>query len=109
MLSFCIFILIVSISHSSTTSYCHISSEFVGYYFRPTVFVCVLLGNLLVFLSLNCDKVAGDLTWFFRFSIELVVQIMGVAAYMLWRCLVLGRCVLSIIPFLAVLNKVHSA
>jgi hypothetical protein len=49
---------------------------------------------------------AGDLTWFFRFSIESVVRITGITAYMLIRSPRLGACALSIIPIVAAVNKV---
>eukprot|EP00547_Thalassionema_nitzschioides_P018253 CAMPEP_0194248656 /NCGR_PEP_ID=MMETSP0158-20130606/18811_1 /TAXON_ID=33649 /ORGANISM="Thalassionema nitzschioides, Strain L26-B" /LENGTH=672 /DNA_ID=CAMNT_0038985003 /DNA_START=465 /DNA_END=2480 /DNA_ORIENTATION=- len=64
-------------------------------------------GELSSRLSSDCGEMAGDLTWFFRFSIESVVRIVGIAAYMLLRCPTLGGCALSIVPFVAVLNKVY--
>jgi len=48
---------------------------------------------------------AGDLTWFFRFSIESVVRIVGIATYMLLRSPLLGACALSIVPLVAAINK----
>lgn len=38
-------------------------------------------------------------------SIESVVRITGITAYMLVRCPLLGACALSIVPFVAVVNK----
>ena len=35
-------------------------------------------------LNNDCSEMAGDLTWFFRFSIESMVRISGIAAYMLF-------------------------
>ena len=48
-----------------------------------------------------------DLTWFFRFSIESIVRISGITAYMMIRCPRLGGCALSIIPVVAVVNKYY--
>jgi len=62
-------------------------------------------GELSSRLSSDCGEMAGDLTWFFRFSIESVVRITGITAYMLVRCPLLGACALSIVPFVAVVNK----
>mmetsp|Transcript_27336 Transcript_27336/g.41361 ORF Transcript_27336/g.41361 Transcript_27336/m.41361 type:complete len:854 (-) Transcript_27336:1618-4179(-) len=64
-------------------------------------------GDLSSRLSSDCGEMAGDLTWFFRFSIESVVRIVGIAIYMLLRCPILGGCALSIVPFVAVLNKLY--
>jgi ABC-type multidrug transport system fused ATPase/permease subunit len=50
---------------------------------------------------------AGDLTWFFRFSIESVVRILGITGYMLLRSPMLGACALSLAPFIAVINKLY--
>jgi ABC-type multidrug transport system fused ATPase/permease subunit len=50
---------------------------------------------------------AGDLTWFFRFSIESVVRIVGITAYMLWRSPILAGCALCIIPVVATINKFY--
>jgi ABC-type multidrug transport system fused ATPase/permease subunit len=40
-------------------------------------------------------------------SIEAVVQITGITAYMLIRCPRLGACALSIIPIVAIVNKYY--
>ena len=50
---------------------------------------------------------AGDLTWFFRFSIESIVRITGIVSYMLIRCPVLGLCAITIIPVVALVNKMY--
>ena len=84
--------------HSFRTSCCNISSKFVGHYARPMVFVCTWLGILLLRLSLDCGKMPCDLTWFFWFSIEMVLRIMGIATFMLWCCPVLDGFVLIIVP-----------
>lgn len=54
---------------------------------------------------INSSEMAGDLTWFFRFSIESVVRITGIASYMLIRSPTLAACALSIAPVVAVVNK----
>jgi ABC-type multidrug transport system fused ATPase/permease subunit len=64
-------------------------------------------GELSSRLNSDCSEMAGDLTWFFRFSIEAVVRITGITAYMLIRSPVLGACALSIIPAVAVINKLY--
>lgn len=64
-------------------------------------------GELASRISNDCSEMAGDLTWFFRFSIESVVRITGITAYMMVRCPTLGCCALSIIPAVAVINKFY--
>ena len=46
-------------------------------------------------------------TWFFRFSIESVVRITGITAYMILRSPKLGACAISIVPVVAVVNKYY--
>ena len=60
-------------------------------------------------LNSDCNEMAGDLTWFFRFSIESVVRITGITAYMLFRSPILGATALSIVVPLvvAVINKLY--
>jgi len=64
-------------------------------------------GELSSRLNSDCGEMAGDLTWFFRFSIESVVRITGITAYMLVRCPQLGACVISIVPLVATINKYY--
>ena len=64
-------------------------------------------GDLASRLSSDCGEMSGDLTWFFRFSIESVVRITGITVYMLIRCPILGGCALSIVPVVAIVNKVY--
>jgi ABC-type multidrug transport system fused ATPase/permease subunit len=64
-------------------------------------------GELASRLNSDCSEMAGDLTWFFRFSIESVVRITGITAYMLIRSPILGTCALSIVPLVAVINKIY--
>jgi ABC-type multidrug transport system fused ATPase/permease subunit len=64
-------------------------------------------GDLVSRLSSDCGAMAGDLTWFFRFSIESVVRITGIAIYMLVRCPTLGAYALAIVPVVAVVNKLY--
>jgi ABC-type multidrug transport system fused ATPase/permease subunit len=64
-------------------------------------------GDLSSRLSSDCGEMAGDLTWFFRFSIESVFRITGIAIYMVVRCPTLGGCALSIVPVVAVVNKLY--
>ena len=62
-------------------------------------------GELSSRLNSDCSEMAGDLTWFFRFSIESVVRITGITIYMMVRCPILGTCAISIIPAVAIINK----
>jgi ABC-type multidrug transport system fused ATPase/permease subunit len=85
-------------------------------------------GELASRLNSDCGEMAGDLvshmlwrillklciaflcifqTWFFRFSIESVVRITGITAYMLLRSPKLGACALSILPLVAIINKFY--
>jgi ABC-type multidrug transport system fused ATPase/permease subunit len=64
-------------------------------------------GELASRLNSDCSEMAADLTWFFRFSIESVVRITGISAYMLIRCPILGACAVSIIPAVAGINKIY--
>lgn len=45
-------------------------------------------GELSSRLSSDCGEMAGDLTWFFRFSIESTVRIIGIVTYMVSSSLV---------------------
>ena len=73
----------------------------IGFFDRHTT------GDLSSRLTSDCGEMAGDLTWFFRFSIESVVRITGIAIYMLVRCPTLGGCALTIVPVVAVVNKFY--
>ncbi|KAG7364778.1 efflux ABC transporter permease/ATP-binding protein [Nitzschia inconspicua] len=64
-------------------------------------------GELASRLNSDCGEMAGDLTWFFRFSIESVVRITGITTYMLLRSPKLGACALSILPLVAIINKFY--
>jgi ABC-type multidrug transport system fused ATPase/permease subunit len=64
-------------------------------------------GELASRLNSDCSEMAGDLTWFFRFSIESIVRITGITTYMLIRSPLLGACALSIVPAVGAINKVY--
>jgi ABC-type multidrug transport system fused ATPase/permease subunit len=64
-------------------------------------------GSLSSRLQSDCSAMANDLTWFFRFSIESVVRILGITGYMIYRSPQLASCALCIIPVAAVINKVY--
>eukprot|EP00977_Amphora_coffeiformis_P006239 scaffold1341_cov178-Amphora_coffeaeformis.AAC.16 len=64
-------------------------------------------GTLTSRLNSDCSAMASDLTWFFRFSIESVVRIVGIAVYMLIRSPQLAGCALAIVPAVAVVNKIY--
>ena len=62
-------------------------------------------GELTSRLTSDCGEMAGDLTWFFRFSIESVVRIIGVVTYMMVCSPTLGLCAVSIVPVVGAINK----
>lgn len=62
-------------------------------------------GELISRLSSDCGEMAGDLTWFFRFSVEAVVRITGIATYMIVRSPYLGLCTIGIVPVVGIINK----
>ena len=64
-------------------------------------------GDLASRLISDCGQMGGDLTWFFRFSIESVVRITGIVTYMLVRSPKLGLCAISAIPIVASVNKIY--
>lgn len=64
-------------------------------------------GTLTSRLNSDCSTMASDLTWFFRFSIESIVRITGIAGYMLVRSPQLAGCALAIVPAVAVVNKIY--
>lgn len=64
-------------------------------------------GSLTSRLNTDCSAMSSDLTWFFRFSIESVVRIVGIAGYMLYRSRPLAGCALAIVPAVAIVNKIY--
>ena len=64
-------------------------------------------GDLISRLTSDCGEMAGDLTWFFRFSIEALVRITGISIYMIIRSPALGGCTLAIVPVVGIINKVY--
>ncbi len=64
-------------------------------------------GDLNSRLTADCGEMAGDLTWFFRFSVEAAVRIVGIATYMLIRSPFLGLCTIMIVPAVGVINKIY--
>lgn len=64
-------------------------------------------GELSSRLQSDCSEMAGDLTWFFRFSIESVVRILGITIYMFLRNPILASCSLGVSPLIAVVNKLY--
>lgn len=49
----------------------------------------------------------GDLTWFFRFSVEACVRIVGISTYMIYRSPFLGLVTVGIVPVVGVINKLY--
>eukprot|EP00571_Detonula_confervacea_P005111 CAMPEP_0172324904 /NCGR_PEP_ID=MMETSP1058-20130122/52602_1 /TAXON_ID=83371 /ORGANISM="Detonula confervacea, Strain CCMP 353" /LENGTH=648 /DNA_ID=CAMNT_0013041319 /DNA_START=155 /DNA_END=2101 /DNA_ORIENTATION=+ len=64
-------------------------------------------GDLISRLTSDCGEMAGDLTWFFRFSVEAMVRITGISIYMIMRSPLLGACTLAIVPVVGILNKFY--
>lgn len=64
-------------------------------------------GELMSRLSSDCGEMAGDLTWFFRFSVEAVVRITGITTYMIIRSPYLGLCTIGIVPVVGIINKMY--
>ena len=64
-------------------------------------------GELASRLGSDCAAMAGELTWVLRFSIESFVRIWSIVVYMLWRCPKLGALACTMIPAVALANKVY--
>ena len=64
-------------------------------------------GDLISRLTSDCGEMAGDLTWFFRFSIEALVRITGISVYMIIRSPTLAGCTLAIVPVVGIINKFY--
>lgn len=64
-------------------------------------------GELSSRLSADCAQMASNLTFVFRFAIESVVRVVGIAAYMFVFSPKLAAVACGIIPFIAVVNKVY--
>jgi ATP-binding cassette subfamily B (MDR/TAP) protein 9 len=65
-------------------------------------------GDLASRLNSDCGEMASDLTWFFRFSIESIVRIVGIVLYMFLRAPKLAICAVSVVPIVAIMNKRYS-
>ncbi|EKX34120.1 hypothetical protein GUITHDRAFT_119675 [Guillardia theta CCMP2712] len=66
-------------------------------------------GEISSRLTSDCAEMANDLTWVFRFTIEALVRIGGIAGYMFFRSWRLASLACSIIPIVAVVNRFYSA
>jgi ABC-type multidrug transport system fused ATPase/permease subunit len=66
-------------------------------------------GELTSRLTADCGQMASELTWVFRFSIEALVRITGIATYMLWRSPLLASGTLCLVPIIALANKFYGA
>lgn len=64
-------------------------------------------GDLISRLTADCGEMAGDLTWFFRFSVEACVRIIGISVYMIYRCPFLGLVTVGIVPVVGIINKLY--
>ena len=47
------------------------------------------------------------MTWFFRFSIEAIVRIVGISVYMIYRSPFLGLVTVGIVPIVGIINKLY--
>ena len=93
-------------SHSRNASFLHIGcAVFTSGSHQPS-FSFPHFGLAIFFLILfGTETGTGDLTWFFRFSIESIVRIIGVVTYMMVRSPTLGLCAVSIVPVVGIINK----
>ena len=64
-------------------------------------------GSCMSRLTADTTAMAEELTWFFRFSIEATIRIVGIAAYMFIRSPKLGGIACSIAPVVALVNKFY--
>jgi ATP-binding cassette subfamily B (MDR/TAP) protein 9 len=64
-------------------------------------------GELTSRLAADTSEMANDLTWVFRWSIESVVRIGGITAYIFCRQWRLALLAVAIIPVCALANKVY--
>ena len=62
---------------------------------------------LIVYVSMKLTAPSPPFCHFSTCSIESVVRITGITAYMLFRCPRLGACALSIVPVVAIVNKYY--
>mmetsp|Transcript_4569 Transcript_4569/g.10145 ORF Transcript_4569/g.10145 Transcript_4569/m.10145 type:complete len:861 (-) Transcript_4569:126-2708(-) len=75
--------------------------------FEAAFFDANKTGDLISRLAADCGEMGEDLTWFFRFSVEATVRIVGISAYMLIRSPILGGCTLAIVPLVGIANKLY--
>lgn len=66
-------------------------------------------GNLMSRLTADTTEMSGDISWVFRFSIEAVVRIVGVAGYMFFCSWRLALLACTLIPANAMLNRRYAA
>jgi len=64
-------------------------------------------GELSSRVTADCGSMARDLTWFSRFSIEASVRVFLISTYMLCRCQKLAFAACSILPIVAMINKIY--
>lgn len=64
-------------------------------------------GSCMSRLTADTTAMAEELTWFFRFSIEATVRIVGIAVYMFIRSPRLGGIACSMAPVVALVNKYY--
>lgn len=64
-------------------------------------------GDLISRLAADCGEMAADLTWFFRFSVEACVRIVGISVYMIYRSPFLGLVTIGVVPVVGVINKLY--
>eukprot|EP00039_Didymoeca_costata_P007603 m.101644 g.101644 ORF g.101644 m.101644 type:complete len:855 (+) comp13749_c0_seq3:176-2740(+) len=65
-------------------------------------------GEITSRLTADCAEMANDLTWVFRFTIEALVRIGGILAYMFIRSWRLGLLATGIVPIVATVNHFYS-
>ena len=63
------------------------------------------VGETASVVNVDVAQMAAEMQWFFRFSIEATVRIVGIAVYMFIRSPVLAATSCTIIPVIALINK----
>lgn len=66
-------------------------------------------GELASRLSSDCNQLSSDLTWVFRFTLEAVVRVVGVTAYLFWAQWQLGLIAVVLVPVFSYASKIYGA
>lgn len=64
-------------------------------------------GDLVSRLTSDCSAIANDLSWVFRWSVESVVRVVGVSAYLMYVSWRLALVAYAIVPVIALVNRMY--